>query len=89
MGLGGRNGTIRDQSKAAVASATTQFRWQDPSLSTVRSRCEKNLLASLCYGKQVRAPAGPVNPTLANCLILHLEQRKIEVSAKNDNYVNI
>ena len=41
MGLGGQTGTIRDQSKAAVAPATTQFHWQDPSLSTESSRGEK------------------------------------------------
>ena len=41
MGLGGLAGTIREQSKAAIASATTQFFWQDPSLSTESSRQEK------------------------------------------------
>ena len=40
QGVGGLAGTIRVQAKAAVASATTQFHWQDPSLSTECSRCE-------------------------------------------------
>ena len=46
MGLGGQTGTIRDQSKAAVAPATTQFHGQDPSLSTESSRGEK---PSACF----------------------------------------
>ena len=37
IGLGGLTGSIRDQSKAAVAPATTQFHKQDPSLSPERS----------------------------------------------------
>ena len=41
MGLGGLTGTIRDQSKAAVASATTQFHLQDPSLGIESSRGEE------------------------------------------------
>ena len=44
--LHGQTGTIRDQSKAAVAPATTQFPWQDPSLSTKSSRGEK---PSACF----------------------------------------
>ena len=46
MGFGGQTGIIRDQSKAAVAPATTQFHWQDPSLSTESSRGEK---PSACF----------------------------------------
>ena len=47
MELGGLTGTIRDQTKAAVAPATTQFHWQDPSAQ--RSAEVKNhVLASLC-----------------------------------------
>ena len=46
MGLGGKTGTIRDQSKAAVAPATTKFHWQDPSLSTESCRSEK---PSACF----------------------------------------
>ena len=48
MGLGGQTGTIRDQPKAAVAPATTQFHWQDPSLSTESSRGEKTICLLLC-----------------------------------------
>ena len=43
MELGGQTGTIRDQLKGP---ATTQFHWQDPSLSTESSRGEK---PSACF----------------------------------------
>ena len=34
MELGGLTGSKKGPAKAAVAQATTQFHWQDPSLST-------------------------------------------------------
>ena len=48
MQLGGLAGTIRDQPKAAVAPATTQYHCQDPSLSPEVADVKKHLLASLC-----------------------------------------
>ena len=33
MGLRGLTGSIQDQSKDAVATVSTQFHWQDPSIS--------------------------------------------------------
>ena len=33
--------TMRDQPKAAIASPTTQFHWQDPSLGAESSREDK------------------------------------------------
>ena len=46
IGLGGLAVFNWDQSEAVVASATTRFHFQDPSLSTECSRCEK---PSACF----------------------------------------
>ena len=63
MGLRGQTGTIRDQSKAAVAPATTQFHWQDPKLSTESSRGEK---PSACFSVLGVAGSSPATPTLTD-----------------------
>ena len=47
----------------AVAPATTRFHWQDPSLSTECSRCEKPSVCFSVLRLQVWAPAGPATPT--------------------------
>ena len=54
MGLGAWLVPSGTSQGAAVASATTQFHWQDPSLSTESSRCEK---PSACFS--VLGVAGP------------------------------
>ena len=62
MGLGGQTGTIRDQPKAAVAPATTQFHWQDPSLSTKSGRGEKTSACFSVLGVAVSSLGGTSYP---------------------------
>ena len=60
MGSGGLTVTIRDSQKAAVAQATTQFHWQDPSLSTESSRGEKPPTCSSVLGVSGSSPGRSV-----------------------------
>ena len=55
-------------SKAGIVSATTRLHWQDPSPRKGSSKLENHLLASLCNGQQVQAPARLATPQLAYCL---------------------
>ena len=62
-GVGGLAGTI--SLGAAVALAATQFHWQDPSLSTECSRCEKPSACFSVLGVAGLSPGRTSYPTLA------------------------
>ena len=66
MGLGGQTGAIRDQSKAAVAPATTKFHWEYPSLSTESSRGEKPSAYFSVLGVAGSSLGGTSYPNFAN-----------------------
>ena len=51
---------VRGAAKAAVASATTQFHWQDPSLCTENSRGEK---LHACFSVLRAAGPSPDSPS--------------------------
>ena len=75
-----------NQSMAAVVPATTQFHWQDPSLSTESSRREKNLGLLLCAGgSRFKPRPTPTLPTalLSECLC-SCEVNSLRVPKKND-----
>ena len=58
----------KEPAYAAVASATNQLHWYDPSISTESNRGKKKIACFSLLGVVGLTPAGPVIPTLVNGL---------------------
>ena len=89
MWLGARLVPSGTSQGAAVASATTQFHWQDPSLSTECSRCEKPFACFSVLGvagsspdrtSYPNLPTAPLSECMCSCGVDSLRAPK-----KNDS----